>query len=694
MVSSHTALVGLRDVNTATHLIALIVFHPCSGEYYFGGIPLWMRHVADEAGNKIECFRCADPLWEREMKRWVSIVVDMLKPQLASNGGPIIWMQVENEYDPDDDYLEWAVDMARNISTEVPWSLCGHDITECNRLNGHSNGAMTSETPANKVVCTVNGFWSETGVGVSQPGPVFFDKLWSGNPTQPAAWTEDQGWFDEWGLGHRVRWTSDQLYGIARFLAFGGSYHNFYMLTGGNNYGLRAGRDTTTAYAPDTAIDNLLLRHETRFSSLRAFFAVVRSIESDLLQQSMPARPIPLNSTEDPFHDRNSTAEAHAYGKIIFLSNTADTALDSGTFQYRGEDYFLPNHTVVILDTSCNKILFNTSAASLVGSRPKRPTIPTRQLIPITNWASYQDEVGYGAVKLPPRTSPEQLNITENKSDYLWYSFYTNGVGKITVEAIGYGGYQYSYVDGVLSDTTDDFEEGNVRQLRPKEKLIGRKKVETFPIAMGLLNQPKRVDILSVAMGLTTTISPQSGKGIESVTVGNRSISHTEFATAWKLKGEEFEIYTEEGAGQVQWQQVARSFLRPTDGLLWLRGFFEIPDALLPFVGAAQPNQTALVVNLNGLNKGMAYVNGFHIGRYWLVEGDCGKGDCAPPLHGSHCFMHWEGCGKPTQHLYHIPFEVLKPSGNVLTLFEETQSSKIRNLTQVHIMVVLKHQQS
>jgi Glycosyl hydrolases family 35 len=657
-----------------------------------------MRHVTDEAGNKIECFRCVDPLWQREMQRWVSIVVDMLKPQLASNGGPIIWMQVENEYDPDDDYLEWAVDMARNITTDVPWSLCGHNINECNRLNGRGNTGTTkfNDNPTNKVVCTVNGFWSETGVGVSQPGPVFFDQLWSGNPTQPAAWTEDQGWFDEWGLGHRVRWTSDQLYGIARFLAFGGSYHNFYMLTGGNNYGLRAGGDTATAYAPDTAIDNLFLRHEPRFSSLRALFAVVRSIESELLKQSVPVVPIPLNSTANLLHDRNSTAEAHAYGRIAFLSNTAETVLNSGTFRYMSEEYFLPNHTVVIIDTSCNQILFNTSAESVVESRPLRPTDPTRKLIPVTNWASFQDEVGYGAVKLPPRTSPEQLNITENKSDYLWYTFYTNGVGKIKVKAIGYGGFQYSYVDGVLSDTTEYFEEGILsapeRQLRPTDSERRRKKVDTFSVVMGSLNQTKRVDILSVAMGLSAIVAPENGKGIESVTVGNRDTTHIEFATAWKLKGEELEIYTEEGAKQVQWQQVAPSILLPTDGLLWLRGFFDIPHALLPFVGSAQPNQTALVVNLHGLNKGMAYVNGFHIGRYWLVEGACEKRDCAPPFHGSHCFMHWEDCGKPTQHLYHIPFEVLKPFGNVLTLFEETQSSKIRNLTHVHIMVVLKHQ--
>jgi hypothetical protein len=37
------------------------------------------------------------------------------------------------------------------------------------------------------------------------------------------------------------------------------------MLTGGNNYAKQSGGNVVTAYAPDTAIDFLLLRHQPRF---------------------------------------------------------------------------------------------------------------------------------------------------------------------------------------------------------------------------------------------------------------------------------------------------------------------------------------------------------------------------------------------------------------------------------------------
>ena len=42
-----------------------------------------------------------------------------------------------------------------------------------------------------------------------------------------------------------------------------------YMLTGGSNWGLTAADAVTTAYAPDTAVDWLLLRHEPRFSAFK-----------------------------------------------------------------------------------------------------------------------------------------------------------------------------------------------------------------------------------------------------------------------------------------------------------------------------------------------------------------------------------------------------------------------------------------
>jgi hypothetical protein len=46
--------------------------------------------------------------------------------------------------------------------------------------------------------------------------------------------------------GQRVRRTSDILYGFARAVSYGLAHHNFYMLTGGSNFGYSAAWGVTT----------------------------------------------------------------------------------------------------------------------------------------------------------------------------------------------------------------------------------------------------------------------------------------------------------------------------------------------------------------------------------------------------------------------------------------------------------------
>lgn len=288
--------------------------------------------------------------------------------------------------------------------------------------------------------------------GGDQPGPEFFDVLWNATPNQPAMWTEDQGWFDVWGMAHRVRWIEDQLYGMARFFAMGGSFHNMYMLTGGNNYGYKAGRYSVTAYAPDTVIDSFLLRHEPKFSVYTQSFKIMINYRGMLLNHP-PARGVPLNSSDSNGEKGFFTAEAHVYRDFVFLSNYGESRSLDGYFEYHGHSVYLPNHTVVLLDTSADlKVLFNTSSSTDHGRKLKEPTRP--RTIQLSNWNAYTEIVGYGSIRSEePTVLPEQLNLMDNKSDYLWYSFLSpvETGGSISIEPIGgHGGIFYIYVDGVF----------------------------------------------------------------------------------------------------------------------------------------------------------------------------------------------------------------------------------------------------
>lgn len=305
-----TAFVRLAQANGL--YVTLRVGPYSCGEYTYGGIPTWMQALG------AQCFRCSDPVWKREMQRVVASVVQEVTPLLLPNGGPIALLQIENEYRGSDlSYLSWTVDMARNLTTAVPWILC-HDMLSCTKVNAG----------ADKALCTINDVWMDTpDTEMSTfPSPGWMKTLQRGNPNQPPAWTEDQAWMDMWGDGQLTREVSEELYGMARWFAYGGALHNFYMFTGGNNYGREAALGITTAYAPDAPVDNLLLR-APKYDVFGAFFRALHAVEAELLSHPPPTAvqfPHTYHPDPDP-RDKILTfpvgCEYHEYGSLAFLSN-------------------------------------------------------------------------------------------------------------------------------------------------------------------------------------------------------------------------------------------------------------------------------------------------------------------------------------------------------------------------------------
>eukprot|EP00931_Biecheleriopsis_adriatica_P078401 TRINITY_DN51862_c0_g1_i1.p1 TRINITY_DN51862_c0_g1~~TRINITY_DN51862_c0_g1_i1.p1 ORF type:complete len:888 (+),score=109.52 TRINITY_DN51862_c0_g1_i1:39-2666(+) len=732
------------------------------GEYYFGGVPVWIRNFGD-----IKCFRCADSIWKAEMQRWVANVVDVVRPLLQPRGN-IVMMQIENEYGGDQDYLDWAVDMANHLTEgeAVPWILC-HDYSTCFATNNR-NGTYKF-----RALCAMNGFWMEEHrKDPDQPSPKFIEDLRANSPGQPTMWTEDQGWFDQWGVGKRIRFSNDQLYGIARWIAFGGSYHNFYMLTGGNNYGLKSGGEVATAYAPDTVVSNLLLKHQPRYNYYKQFFHALQEHKAELLAMPIPvtkhlralngsssttdssASLLPCTDT-DPAHPGNLDAsqrwdmyksllrvnftgsplcidallspqspalvpcnmsdlsqqwiwndtsrtiscvveapcqapqsqgkmcyrcldaggsgtsfnswdcsghrtenqlwirhdgsqdlrpkinpkfclsgssvssggiELHEYGELAFLSNTGADAL---MFTYNGVGFVLAAESVALVDVSSMKVLTNTGDAV----DPKNQEPLHTGAATASYWDVFQETLGYGAKRLDHQVElHEQLNLTENEVDYMWYSVpipRSTSVESVKISTQG-GGLAYPFI------------------------------------------REDRLHILSVAMGLANTqVGPQSVKGIRQVTV-NGQVNTGPWNHSWVLEGEEKAIFDPMSTGSVTWQGYDHQ-KHKNEPLMWHKAVFDIPkDADI------LDTNTSFALDLSSMWKGIAYVNGFNLGRYWMKAGDC-RGACAPPVKNGHCYMHWKDCNKPTQTIYHIPSSVLKTKNNLVVLFEESKPESQRN---------------
>eukprot|EP00401_Gymnodinium_catenatum_P023232 CAMPEP_0117478922 /NCGR_PEP_ID=MMETSP0784-20121206/11612_1 /TAXON_ID=39447 /ORGANISM="" /LENGTH=89 /DNA_ID=CAMNT_0005273319 /DNA_START=143 /DNA_END=408 /DNA_ORIENTATION=- len=87
-------------------------------------------------------------------------------------------LQIENEYGGQQAYLDWAVDMATNLTKEerVPWNLC-HSYRTCFATNNRDGQYRF------RALCTMNGFWmDEYEADPDQPSPKFIADLWASNP--------------------------------------------------------------------------------------------------------------------------------------------------------------------------------------------------------------------------------------------------------------------------------------------------------------------------------------------------------------------------------------------------------------------------------------------------------------------------------------------------------------------------------
>ena len=791
------------------------------GEYYFGGLPLWLRNF-----ENITCFRCSDPVWKKEMARVVHFVVDKVRPLLFQNGGNIVLLQVENEYNGDDrDYLDWAVGMAHNATKKegALWSLC-HDQAMCSNINGDGQSAL----------CTINGFWmDEYTRNPSQPSPKWIHDQQAKNPQQPLVWTEDQGWFDQWKVAKRVRDSGDQMYGILRFIAYGGTWHNHYMLTGGSNFGLQAGGDVVTGYAPDTVIDSFLLRHEPRFTLYKRMYGVLssQSVSEALLATNVvpKAQIVPTNATSpsginitaslqsctdtDPAHiglldssqewdmlglqetttelsytmlknyatglclssilsapcppslttcSNNNEGLLWAFNGSHVQSKTIQKCLspkEKGNNCHRCLDvnkngqiglwdckrnnvsddqpsnqwFHVSNHGRGIRDnrtglcltaTSSNtegriehhaysnglSFLSNTDPIKWLKARPfvslewervlapasvmivNRSTVPptvlfnSRTRLPTTataaspksihgkTWEFYLERPGIGAKSASSLNQPlEQLNLTNNAVEHMWYSTEVPSASR-------------SSSPDALDVTGID---------------------STELSAVTVTN--RTIYILSSAMGMRNGgLDPSNGKGISIQGKGpifdGQSLLGQKWTSTWMIPGEHLRIFDPTTTDLVKWENIGDANNESevqTAPAAWFRTTVDLPPSSPTTSDAAgksgRPLQLAYALNLTTMWKGTAYVNGFFLGRYWMAAGLC-KGTCAPPVKNGHCYMHWRACEKPTQTLYHIPTSVVKPTGNLIVLFEEVGSAPLgsplqssRDVSKVNIVVLNEH---
>jgi hypothetical protein len=182
------------------------------GEWTYGGIPTRLRALTSNYSGPGSSaprvtFRSHDPVWRREMAAFVARVVEEIRPQLASNGGPVVMLQPENEYGNIEQYYgsdgkkyaQWAADLVARMHTELPIAMC-------------------QQQGVKGVIETCNGFYCDPRGASDHDGVVDYPSLFT------EAWS---GWFQAPGQSPGHRPASDLAYAIAKFVAEGGTMWNY-----------------------------------------------------------------------------------------------------------------------------------------------------------------------------------------------------------------------------------------------------------------------------------------------------------------------------------------------------------------------------------------------------------------------------------------------------------------------------------
>lgn len=197
-------------------------------EWEMGGLPWWLLKKKDIL------LRENDPYFLDRVAKFEAAVYNQVGELTIDKGGPIIMIQVENEYGSygkDRKYIANIRDILRN--------LYGDNITlfQCDWSSNFLDNGLDD------LLWTLN---FGAGADIEEQ----FSSLKNVRPSTPLMCSEYwSGWFDKWGANHETRSVDDMVSGIDKMLSNNISF-SLYMTHGGTNWGHWAGANSP-GYSPD-----------------------------------------------------------------------------------------------------------------------------------------------------------------------------------------------------------------------------------------------------------------------------------------------------------------------------------------------------------------------------------------------------------------------------------------------------------
>lgn len=196
-------------------------------EWTDGGLPAWL--LTDQSLK----LRSSDPAYLAAVEEYLESVYAIAAPRQIDLGGPVILVQIENEYGAygsDADYLRALVALTHRAGITVPLTSVDQPLGTMLRDGSldelHRTGSFGSRVDERLALLRRN-----------QPtGPLMCSEFWC-------------GWFDSWGEPHHTTSADDAAESLDALLAAGASV-NIYMFHGGTNFGFTSGANDKGIYRP------------------------------------------------------------------------------------------------------------------------------------------------------------------------------------------------------------------------------------------------------------------------------------------------------------------------------------------------------------------------------------------------------------------------------------------------------------
>ncbi len=245
-------------------------------EWEMGGLPWWLLKKKDIK------LREQDPYFMERVKIFEKEVGKQLAGLTIQNGGPIIMVQVENEYGSygkNKPYVSQIRDCLRSV---------GFDKVALFQCDWSSN---FTDNGLDDLVWTMN---FGTGANIDDQ----FRKLKQLRPDAPLMCSEFwSGWFDKWGGKHETRSSKDMVAGMKEMLDKNISF-SLYMTHGGTSFGHWAGANSP-GFAPDvTSYDYDAPINE--YGQVTPKFTELRDMLQQYSKKKLPAVPKAILVTTVP----------------------------------------------------------------------------------------------------------------------------------------------------------------------------------------------------------------------------------------------------------------------------------------------------------------------------------------------------------------------------------------------------------